>query len=159
MMKNDIKWQENKRLTCNVTKFSIFTDLVWWPGTNRVSIDINNGLLPHVQPDNGAILGPFVSTGLLNGSREAFLGGLTTAKDLVSRDSPEEDSAFCFLKSRFFKNCELYWSNLPQSSNCGRELDQKSGVQIPVGEGQIFCHFSFFLFLFHFVHKKLNIKT
>ena len=53
--------------------------------------------MPHVQPDNGAILGPFVSTGLLNGSREAFLGGLTTAKDLVSRDSPEEESAFCFL--------------------------------------------------------------
>ena len=28
-----------------------------------------------------------------------------------------------------------------------------------VGEGQIFCHFSFFLYLFRFVHKKLNIKN
>ena len=64
------------------------------------------------------------------------------------------------VKSRFFKNHELYWSNLPQNSNLGREsFVQKSGVQIPVGEGQIFCHFSFFLYLFHFVHKKLNIKT
>ena len=64
------------------------------------------------------------------------------------------------VKSRFFKNRELYWSNLPQNSNLGREsFVQKSGVQIPVGEGQIFCHFSFFIYLFYFVHKKLNIKT
>ena len=64
------------------------------------------------------------------------------------------------LKSRFFENRELYWSNLTQNSNLGREsFVQKSGVRIPVGEGQIFCHFSFFLYLFHFVHKKLNIKT
>jgi hypothetical protein len=64
------------------------------------------------------------------------------------------------LKSRFFKNRELYWYNLPQNSNLGREsFVQKSGVQIPVGEGQVFCHFSFFLYLFHFVRKKLNIKT
>ena len=63
------------------------------------------------------------------------------------------------VKSRFFKNRELYWSNLAQNQNLWREsFVQKSGVQIPVGEGQIFCHFSFFLYLFHFVHKKLNIK-
>ena len=54
----------------------------------------------------------------------------------------------------------FYWSNLPQNSNLGREsFVQKSGVRIPVGEGQIFCHLSFFLYLFHFVHKKLNVKT
>ena len=52
------------------------------------------------------------------------------------------------LKSRFFKNRELYLSNLPQNSNCGRELDLKSGVQIPVREGH-----------FHILHKKLNIDT
>ena len=64
------------------------------------------------------------------------------------------------LKARFFKNRELYWSNLPQNSNLGREsFVQKSGVQIPVGEGKIFCHFSLFIYLFHVVHKKLNIKT
>ena len=64
------------------------------------------------------------------------------------------------VKSRFFKNRDLYWYNLPQNSNLGQErFVQKTGVQIPVGEGQIFCHFSCFLYLFHFVHKKLNIKT
>ena len=42
------------------------------------------------------------------------------------------------LKSRFLKNRELYWSNLPQNSNLGREsFVQNSGVRIPVGEGQI----------------------
>jgi hypothetical protein len=55
------------------------------------------------------------------------------------------------LKSRFFKNRELYWSNLPQNSNCAWELVQKSGVQIPVGEGQIFL--SCFLFIFIFFIK------
>ena len=50
------------------------------------------------------------------------------------------------IKSRFFKNRELYWSNLPQNSSLGREsFVQKFGVQIPVGEGQIFCHFSFLI--------------
>ena len=40
------------------------------------------------------------------------------------------------VKSRFFKNRELYWSNLPQNSNLGQEsFVQKSVVRIPVGEG------------------------
>ena len=51
------------------------------------------------------------------------------------------------VKSRFFKKRELYyWSNLPQNSNFGWELVQKSRAQIPVGEGQIFL--SRFLFIF-----------
>ena len=58
-------------------------------------------------------------------------------------------------KVEIFKNLELYWSNLPQNSNCGRELVQKSGVQIPIGEGQIFLS----SFLFIFLLKKLNIDT
>ena len=52
------------------------------------------------------------------------------------------------VKSRFFKNLELYWSNLPHNSNFGRELVQKSGVQIPVGEGQIFLSHFLFIFIF-----------
>ena len=56
------------------------------------------------------------------------------------------------VKSRFFKNRELYWSNLPQDSNLGREsFVQKSGVQIPIGEGQMFL--SWFLFIFTFSIK------
>ena len=38
---------------------------------------------------------------------------------------------FYKVKLRFFKNHGLYWSNLPQNSNLGREsFAQKSGVQI-----------------------------
>jgi hypothetical protein len=52
------------------------------------------------------------------------------------------------LKLRFFKNLELYWSNLPQNSNLGREgFVQKSGVRIPVGEGRISSlHLSLLMF-------------
>ena len=53
-----------------------------------------------------------------------------------------------WLKSRFFKSSELYCSNLPQNSNCGRELVQKSGVQIPIGESQIFLSHFLFIFIF-----------
>ena len=55
------------------------------------------------------------------------------------------------LKSRFYKYRELYWSNLPRNSNFGRELFQKSGVQIPIEEGQFFL--SCFLFIFVFSIK------
>ena len=51
------------------------------------------------------------------------------------------------LKSRSSKNPELDGSNLHKNSHFGREFVQKSGVQIPVGEGQFFL----FLFLFIFI--------
>ena len=46
--------------------------------------------------------------------------------------------------SRSSKNPGLDKSNFPQNSNFGREFVQKSGVQIPVREGQFFCPFFFF---------------
>ena len=52
------------------------------------------------------------------------------------------------LKSRKSKNHELDRTNLPQNSNFGREFAQKSGVQIPVGEGQIFLSLFLFIFIF-----------
>ena len=56
-----------------------------------------------------------------------------------------------YIKSRSSKNPGLNKSNLPQNSNFGREFVQKSGVQIPAPEGQIFL--SFFLFIFKFSTK------
>jgi hypothetical protein len=59
------------------------------------------------------------------------------------------------LKSRFFKDRELYWSNLPQNSNLGREsFVQKSGVRIPVGRVKLFA-----IFLFFFIFFILAIKN
>ena len=63
--------------------------------------------------------------------------------------------AWHILKSRHFNFRELDWSNLPQNSNLGWEsCVQKAGVRIPVGEGQIFCHFSFFFFTFFILSIK-----
>ena len=73
-----------------------------------------------------------------------------------------KNGIFCLLsvKLRFFENNELKGSNISQNSNLGQEsFVQKSGVQIPMGESKFFCHFSFFLYLFNVVHKKLNIET
>ena len=58
------------------------------------------------------------------------------------------------LKSRFFKNHELYWSNLPLNSNCGREFVQKSRFKSPPGKVNFFVLFSFH---FHVLHKTLNL--
>ena len=57
----------------------------------------------------------------------------------------------CDIKSRKSKNHELDRTNLPQNSNFGREFAQKSGVQIPVREGQFFL--SLFLFIFMLIIK------
>ena len=66
------------------------------------------------------------------------------------------------IKSRFFENRQLYWSNLPQNTSLEREsLVQKSGLQTlspSGGMSKFLPFFFFFLYLFHFVHKKLNIK-
>ena len=60
------------------------------------------------------------------------------------------------LKWRFLKNRERHWSNLPQNSNFGRELVQKSEVQILVRKVKSFCP----VFLsFSYSPKKLNIDT
>ena len=59
--------------------------------------------------------------------------------------------ATCTVKSRSSKNPGLDKSNLPQISNFGREFVEKSGVQIPVKEGQIFL--PLFLFIFKFSIK------
>ena len=55
------------------------------------------------------------------------------------------------LKSRSSKNSGLDKSDLHQISNFGREFVEKSGVQIPVKEGQIFL--PLFLFIFKFSIK------
>ena len=59
------------------------------------------------------------------------------------------------LKSRFFKNHEYNWANLPQNSNHGPELVQKSGIQIPVREGQIFLSRFLFVFIFSILTHKI----
>lgn len=76
-------------ITCNVAQFGIFANLVGGAGANGAAVDVDDGFLPHVEPDDGSILWPFVSASFFNGLDEAFLGGLTAAKDLVARDAAE----------------------------------------------------------------------
>lgn len=76
-------------ITCHVAQFGIFANLVGWAGANGRAVDVDNGLLPHVEPNNRSILGPFVSASFFNGLDESLLGGLATAKDLVSRNTAE----------------------------------------------------------------------
>ena len=71
---------------------------------------------------------------------------VTLHSDLICKKSSRNQF---FIKSReILGSYELDWSNLPQNSNCGREFVQKSGVQIPVEEGQIFLSSFLIIFIF-----------
>jgi len=61
-----------------------------------------------------------------------------------------------YIKSRFFKNRELYWSDLPQNSNFGREFSKIWGSNPRWGRSNFFV---LCCFHFHILHKKLNIDT
>ena len=74
--------------------------------------------------------------------------GFSHTDNIVMQPECRLRSKTFYVKSRFFRNRELYWSNLPQNSNCGQELAQKSGVQIPVGEGKTFLSCFLFIFIF-----------
>ena len=66
------------------------------PGTDGVAVDVHNGLLPHVDPDDLAILGPPFAD-LLTSLQETLLGGLTTAEDFVAGDATEVGDSFNFV--------------------------------------------------------------
>ena len=51
-------------LTSDSSEFSIFADFVGGPSANGVAVDVDNGFLPHVHPDDGTILGPLVTASL-----------------------------------------------------------------------------------------------
>ena len=53
--------KRNVQLTGDVAELSVLADLVWRPGADGVAVDVDVGLLPHVQPDDAAILGPLLA--------------------------------------------------------------------------------------------------
>ena len=72
----------------DIAELRVLSDLVGGPGTQRLTIDIDHGLLSQVEPDDLAVLG--VGGGhLLQSLLEALVSGLTAAVDLVSGHSPE----------------------------------------------------------------------
>ena len=52
-------------LTSDSSEFSVFADFVGGPSADGVAIDVDNGLLPHVHPNDRSILGPLVATSLI----------------------------------------------------------------------------------------------
>ena len=53
------------------------------------------------------------------------------------------------INSRFFKNHELYWSNLPQNLNLGGNLFQNLGFKSQSGKIKFFCPISFHFRILH----------
>merc|ERR1719397_2037258 len=53
-------------------ELSVLADLVWWPRTDGGSVDVHIWLLPHVQPDDLAILGVDGAADLLEAVLEAL---------------------------------------------------------------------------------------
>merc|ERR1719414_1794236 len=79
------------------SEFSVFADFVGGSSADGVAIDVDNGLLPHVHPNDRSILGPLVATSFFDGLFETILGGLTTAKDFVARHPPEVGNSIEFV--------------------------------------------------------------
>merc|ERR1711936_185654 len=71
------------------TKLSILSDLVGRSGTHGVTVHIDGGLLPQVEPDDGAILGVDAASHFLQDLLESLKSWLTTAVDLEARNSAE----------------------------------------------------------------------
>merc|ERR1719282_1154853 len=98
----------------DVSQLSVLSNLVGRSGTHRFSIDIHIRLLPHVEPDDGAILG-VVGGHLLQTLLEASQGWLTTTVDLESRNSSEVRNSrkriwqlLDFIKMIQHTNCVLH---------------------------------------------------
>merc|ERR1719220_1868495 len=77
------------RVPGNISKLSILSDLVGRPGADGLAVDVHVGLLPQVQPDDGAVLGVDGAGHLLEDALEAGGSGLAGAVDLVARDPVE----------------------------------------------------------------------
>merc|ERR1719402_1346802 len=77
----------------DVAELSVLAYLVWWPGADGGAVDVDDRLLPHVDPDNLAVLGVVLATGLLDGGLEPGDGRLSAAEDLVAGDATEVGAA------------------------------------------------------------------
>merc|ERR1712214_26386 len=70
-------------------QLGVLPNLVGRPGADGLTIDIDIRLLPHVEPDDGAILGVGGAANLLQGLLKSLKGRLTTAVDLEAGHPPE----------------------------------------------------------------------
>ena len=71
-------------------KLSEFANLVWRTGTDGVAVGIHGRLLPHVQPDDLAVLWVDVAAHLVKDIFEAVNSGLTAAVDLRYKDNGKD---------------------------------------------------------------------
>ena len=62
--KKKAKRGSNSVLTGDSSEFSVFANFVGGTGADGVAVDVGDGLLPHVHPDDGTILGPLVTASL-----------------------------------------------------------------------------------------------
>ena len=65
--------KRNVQLTGDVAELSVLADLVWRPGADGVAVDVDVGLLPHVQPDDAAILGPLLADLGFGGEKRFYM--------------------------------------------------------------------------------------
>merc|ERR1711971_558024 len=81
------------RVPGHISQLGILPNLVCWPGTDWLAIDVDIGFLSHVDPDNLPRLWVRLSTHLVKGSLKAGHGGLSAAVDLVTGHPAEVGAA------------------------------------------------------------------
>ena len=77
----------------DVAQLRVLSDLVGRPGADGLPVDVDVGLLPHVEPDDGAVLGVDRPADLLQGSLEPGQCWLAAAVDLEAWNPPEVGTA------------------------------------------------------------------
>ena len=71
------------------SQLGVLANLVGWPGADGGAIDIDGGLLPQVEPDDGAVLGVDGAAHLLKALLETLQSRLAAGVDLEAGNSSE----------------------------------------------------------------------
>ena len=112
----------------DVAQLGVLSDLVGRSGTHGLPVDVDVRLLPHVEPDDGAVLGVDRPADLLQGSLEPGQCWLAAAVDLEAGNPPEVGTAGNGIGEL------LYFVKMVEHTDRGLHVPHDGGVSCPGGQ-------------------------
>merc|ERR1712165_572596 len=117
----------------DVAQLGVLSDLVGRSGTHGLPVDVDVRLLPHVEPDDGAVLGVDRPADLLQGSLEPGQCWLVAAVDLEAGNPPEVGTAGNGIGEL------LYFVKMVEHTDRGLHVPHDGGVSCPGGQVRLPC--------------------